>query len=156
MVDQGEQGGEIGGGLVTGLECAHGQYVQVSETGGVGVGGGETKAASCGEVGCKQRFETGLVERQLPAGQFGDLAGVGVYSEDVVTYLGQADRAGGTEVTGAEHCAAHDYSPSRRGVKRATMTVRLSSRTSVPLNPPYMVMSRNRLRTNISWSWTRV
>ena len=88
------------------LRRAHAQEVHVGELGRLRVVGGEPQPPG-GDVALQHLPQSGFVERDIPAAQFGDLAGIDVDADHVVTELGHSDGVGGAEVSRPEHSASH-------------------------------------------------
>ena len=88
------------------LRRANAQEVHVGEFGCHVVVGGEPKPAR-GKVFGQQLAQAGLVERDVTAGELGDLARVDVDPDDLVSQFRHPDRVGGTQIAGAKDGASH-------------------------------------------------
>ena len=91
------------------LWCSHAQEVDVGEVGGQVVVGGELQPTGS-EVVAQDLRQTGFVERDVAAGEFGDLAGVDVDADDLMTQLCHPGGVCCAEVAGTEHGASHALS----------------------------------------------
>ena len=90
------------------LRCADSEEVNVGEVGGHVVVGGELQPSG-GDVLAQHLRQTGLVERDFAAGQFGDLAGVDIDTDDLMTQLCHPGGMCCAEVAGTEHGASHSH-----------------------------------------------
>ncbi len=91
------------------LRCPHTEEVDIGEVRGQVVVGGEAQPAGR-EVVAQHLRQSGLVERDVAAGEFGDLAGVDVDADDLVAQLGHPGGMCCAEVSGTEHGASHEAS----------------------------------------------
>ena len=105
-VDHGIHVPQIGAVLPLLLRGAHAEEVHVGEFRRFGVVGGEPQATLV-DVALQHLSKTGLVERDVATGEFGDLAGVDVDADDVVAEFGHSHRMGRAEVSRAEDGASH-------------------------------------------------
>jgi len=69
---------------------------------------GRKTQASGLHVGSHQIFEAGFIDRHFAALERRDLAGVLVDADDVVAEIGKASPRNEADVTGADHCDAHE------------------------------------------------
>ena len=99
--DRGVDLAQVGGVGPRVLRGADPDEVQVPEVSCLGEVGGEPQPPG-GDVRREELGQPRLVERDLAAGQGGDLLGVDVDPEDVVAGLGHRRGVGGTEVAGAD------------------------------------------------------
>ncbi|OBH22226.1 hypothetical protein A5692_07550 [Mycobacterium sp. E342] len=104
---------QVGAVLALLLRCPDPEEVHVGELGRHVVVGGEPQPPRRQVLG-QQLAQAGLVERDVTAGELGDLPRVDVDADDLVSQLRHADGVGCTQVTGAEHGASHMTGVRRR------------------------------------------
>ena len=80
--------------------------MHVGELGRHVVVGGEPQPPRS-QVLRQQLSQPGLVERNVTAGELGDLARVDIDPDDLVSQFRHSDGVGGTQVAGAEDGASH-------------------------------------------------
>ena len=97
---------QIGAVLALLLRRSDAEEVHIGELGGGVVVGGEVQPAR-GEVVAQHLSQAGLVEGDITAGEFRDLAGVDVDAEYFVTQFGHAGGVRRAEIARAEHSASH-------------------------------------------------
>ena len=97
---------EVGAVLALLLRRADAQEVDVGEIRSHVIVGGESKASGS-EVLAQHLRQPGLVERDVATGELGDLAGVDVDADDLMTQLGHPGGVCRAEVPGSEHGASH-------------------------------------------------
>jgi hypothetical protein len=100
-VDHRVDEGQVRGVLALLLRRPDAQEVHVAERRHLGVRRGEAQPARL-ELLAQQRFEPGLVERDLTGAEQLDLGSVDVHAEHLEAELGHADRVGRPEVSSAE------------------------------------------------------
>lgn len=78
----------------------------VGEIGRHVVVGGEPQAAGS-QVISQQLSQAGFVERNVTPGELGDLTGIDIDPDDLVSQLRHTDGVGGTQIPSAEDAASH-------------------------------------------------
>jgi len=92
---------EVRGHAVGALRGADADEVDVAELGNLGIRGGEPQPTGR-QVLAEQLVEAGLVERNVTAGQLGDLGLVDVEADHLIAELREADCVGRAEISGAQ------------------------------------------------------
>ncbi len=80
--------------------------MHVGELGGQVIVGGEPKSASC-DVVAQHLSQAWLVERNVTGSQLGDLTGIDVDADDLVSQFGHPGGMGGTKIARTEDGAPH-------------------------------------------------
>jgi hypothetical protein len=114
LVDNGVHVAQIGGVFTFFLRGADAEEVHVSEIGRFVVVGGEVQPAR-GEVVAQHLSQARLVKRDIAGCELGDLTGVDVDAEHVVSKFSHTDGMRRAEIASAEYGASHTASIGSRG-----------------------------------------
>ena len=96
------------GRAVSGLRCAHAEEMNVTELAHLSERRGEAQPARI-HVLPQQRFKARLEERRLTGGRLGDLVGVHIDRQHLVSEIRHAHGVGEAQVTCADHGDTRKY-----------------------------------------------
>ncbi|CFE38897.1 Uncharacterised protein [Mycobacterium tuberculosis] len=105
-IDDGVDMPQVGAIFAYLLRRADPQEMHVGEIGRHVVVGGEPQAAGS-QVISQQLSQAGFVERNVTPGELGDLTGIDIDPDDLVSQLRHTDGVGGTQIPSAEDAASH-------------------------------------------------
>jgi len=105
-VDYGVDVAYVGAVFALLLRSADPEEVNVSELGSQVIVGGEPKPASC-DVVAQHLSQPWLVERNVTGSQFGDLTGIDVDTDDLMSQFGHPGSMGGTKIARTKDGAPH-------------------------------------------------